>query len=58
MWRMLESAAEASLAAKPRGPVVDPSIRALQMNALAVLEAKLPYLCERERFRFDAEYFR
>ena len=57
MWLMLESAAHASQATKPRGPVVEPSIHAQQCEALAVLEAKLPYLCERERFRFDAEYF-
>ena len=36
---------------------VDPSIATQQRDALAVLEASLPHLVERERFRFDAEYF-
>ena len=44
-------------AAKPRGPIVDSSIATQQRDALAVLEASLPHLVERERFRFDAEYF-
>ena len=57
MWRMLEAASLSAQDAKPRGPIVDPSIATQQRDALAVLEASLPHLVERERFRFDAEYF-
>ncbi|EOD22511.1 hypothetical protein EMIHUDRAFT_223194 [Emiliania huxleyi CCMP1516] len=56
-WRMLENAALSAQNAKPRGPVVDPSIVAQQHEALARLETLLPHLCELERFRFDAAYF-
>ena len=57
VWRMLEDAARAARDAKPRAATVDPSIAEKQRAALAALEARLPHLCERERFRFDADYF-
>ena len=57
MWRQLEDAAAAVQHAKPRGPNVDPNISVKQREALALIEARLPLLHERERFRFDAAYF-
>jgi hypothetical protein len=57
LWRTLESAALSARNATPRGAVVDPSVCAQQRDAYDALEAALPQLCERDRFRFDAEYF-
>ena len=43
--------------AKPRGAEPQPAVAAQQREALEALEARLPCLVERERFRFDAAYF-
>ena len=57
MWAQLEAAAAAADDAKPRGPEGDAHLAALQREALALLEAQLPCLVERERFRYDVSYF-
>jgi predicted 2-oxoglutarate/Fe(II)-dependent dioxygenase YbiX len=56
-WRVLEEAAAAAEAAKPKRAQVEPEVASLQRDALAALNVMRPALLERRRFEFDLQYF-
>ena len=56
-WALLEKAAAAADAAKPRRREVDAWIAPLQRRAARALAAALPLLPEGARFAADARYF-